>query len=366
MQIHEANLKDKKRWNSFIKTHNGSIFHYFEWKDIYELKNWKYIPLLIENDKSHIFGVLPIVKIGYLGYSKLISLPEGASGGFVLKKGITKDEQSQVVEMFLNYIGENYSKDCSTFSLRQNLENTDKSASVETEILDKNGFTPIFNEYTKLPCTHILNLKKDFESNIWYGLWKKDIRNHIRKANKNGVSVIEDKTLQYKDDYYKMLSETYKRLGSEPLSLEEFNKRLILFNKNSKVFVAFFKNKPIGFMLCNYANSTCYASKMGYYDLARRNHVNNLLMYQTIKYACENDYKFFEFGLTFAPSSEAWKNQFMGIKEPLRIYEKRYSIIRYIPEMVIPRVMWMSKNKKYLFKNWYKILNKKFKNHRDN
>ena len=112
--------------------------------------------------------------------------------------------------------------------------------------------------------------------------------------------------------------------------------------------MALLNEKPISFIVCNYTPTTCYASKMGYYISARKNHANNLIMCEAIKNACENGYQFFEFGLTFTSSHEAWKNQFMAKKVPLRIYEKRYSIIRTFSEKVIPRIMWMSKNKLYL------------------
>jgi len=351
MPVREATLNDKEKWNDFVETEGGSIFHYFEWKNIYDVKNWHYIPLILENETSQIICILPLVKINGFLYSRFVSLPEGASGGFIFKKGLTKTKKSQAMNMILNYIEQKYSKGCSTFTLNENLTLMDVSKTEPTEILTNNGFNFQYNKDVRLPCTYLLKLTPSFEDDIWYGLWRKYLRNHIRKSQKKGVYVKEDTNLQYKDDFIRMLSTTYRRLNSPPLSKEEIILRFTTFKDKTKVWVAFLNDKPIASLLCYYMSSICYASKMVYNDSAREYYATVLLFHEAIRDACTNGYQFFEFGVTPTASLAYWKEQFMPIKIPMRIYEKRYSIVRTFFEKPTSLIKWAWNNKRYIWNN---------------
>lgn len=348
MIVREATLEDKEKWDSFVDNESGSFFHYFDWKYIYEIGGLQYIPLILENKASQIIGILPIVKEKSFLYSTLRSLPEGASGGFVLKNDLTDKEGSKALTMFLKYIDVNYSKGCSTFILKENLSLRGASKNEPTKTLVDNGFHLKDNSTAQLPCTYILELKQPFEDNIWKELWGRKNRKRIREAKKRGVSVIEDKNLQYMDDFINMLSDTFKQLGSIPLQREEVIKRLTTFKNKTKVFVAFLNGKPIASTLCYYTPSTVYWSKMPSYNLARKNNVNRLLLCEAIRDACKNGYQYFEFGTTGTPSLAAWKEHFKGIKVPMRIYEKRYSTLRTIIEKVPLLVKYAWNNKREL------------------
>ena len=363
MPVREATLNDKEKWNTFVETQGGSIFHYFEWKYIYEVKNWHYIPLLFEDTSAEIIGILPLVKIHDLLYSRLISLPEGASGGFVFKKGLTDTKKSQAITMFLHHINQNYSKGCSTFIIKENLSAQDAEKTTPTELFMTNGFTFRFDKDTKLPCTYLLELTPSFEEDIWNGLWGKYLRNHIRKSQKKGVQVREETNLDHTNDIITMFSKTYKRLHSSPLSPEEIRLRLTTFNDKTKVWVAFLNDKPIATLICYYLSSVCYGSKMVYDDSARDHYATILLNYEAIRDACANGYQFFEFGVTVAASGAHWKEQFIPLKIPMRIYEKRYSTLRTFFERT-PRVLkWAWHNKSYVWNNRrrliWKIIRKK-------
>ena len=348
MHIRVATLEDRKKWDSFVDSEGGSFFHYFDWKYIYEVRGYRYMPLLLENTASQIIGILPIVKKHGLLYSTISSLPEGASGGFVLRRDLTDMEKSQALMMLLRYVDTNYSKSCSTFTLKENLSLMDESRNEPTEVLIDTGFRLRYDSNTQLPCTYILELKQPFEENIWYGLWGKKTRRNIRHSNKCGVYVKEDKNLQYIDDFINMMTSTFNRKGSIPLQREEVVKRLTIFNK-TKLFVAFLNKKPIGAGLCYYTSSTCYWSKVPSYNLARENDVNRLIACEVIRDACKNGYQYFEFGTTFTPSLAAWKEHFKGTKVPMRIYEKKYSNLRTIIEKSSSSVSYVWNNKRKLF-----------------
>jgi len=349
MYIRVATLDDKEEWDSFVNSEGGSFFHYFDWKYIYEIRGYQYIPLLLENTASQIIGILPVVKKqqGSL-YSSLISLPEGASGGFVLKKDLTNIEKSQALTMLLRYVDTNYSKSCSTFTLKENLSLMHESKTELTEVLIDNGFRLRYDSDAQLPCTYILVLKQPFEENIWHDLWGKNTRRSIRHSNKRGVYVKEDKDLKYIDDFVNMMTSTFNRKGSIPLPREEVVKRLTIFNK-TKLFVAFLNKKAIGASLCYYTPSTCYGSKVPSYNIARGNDVTMLIACEVIRDACKDGYQYFEFGTTFTSSLAAWKEHFKGTKVPMMIYEKKYSNLRTIIEKMFSLVTYVWNNKRKLF-----------------
>ena len=359
MRIREATTNDKEKWNNFVETEDGTFFHYFEWKTIYEVNQWQYIPLILENDAQDIMGILPIVKIKLFFYSKLLSLPDGASGGFLFKRTLFEAEKNQGIQLFLQYIDHHHSKRCSAFYLKENLQLEDALRSQPTDMLVKNGFTFRFDEEIKLPCTYRLPLSASFENDIWDGLWGKYLRNHIRKSQKQGIIIREDTTGYYREDVITMLLSIYKKFDETPPSREELISRLTTFKDNTKVWIAFLDDGPIAALVCYYyRSSVCYASKMGYHAPARDNYTTVLLFSEAICDACENGYQFFEFGVTETPTLARWKEQFKPIKIPLRIYVMKYSLIRRFFEKTPSLIRWTVNNIPYIWHHRKRIFRK--------
>jgi len=357
VHIRIAALEDGEKWDAFVDTDGGSFFHYFDWKYIYETMGYQYIPILLENEASQIIGILPVVKKHGFLYSTLESLPEGASGGFILRNNLTDIEKSQALTILLRYVDVSYSKSCSAFTLKENLSLVDETKNYLTEVLISNKFRLNENE-SQLPCTYVLELKQPFKESIWYGLWSHNNRNHIRKAIKKGVVVISDEDFNYIDDFTDMLSYTFKRLGSTPLPKDEVIKRLTLFKNKTKLFVALLESKPIAAILCYYTPSTCYISKIPSYAGAYKYHANKLVQCLAIEDACKGGYNFVEFGTTGTLSLAAWKEHFKGTKVPIGIYEKKYSDVKTIIEKNSSSVTYVWNNKRYIWNNRRKLIGK--------
>lgn len=361
MNVRLAALHDKEKWDAFIDKENGSFFHYFDWKYIYEIMGLQYMPLILENESSEIIGILPIVMKRGNYYSFIASLPEGASGGFVLKKDLNFSEKNKAIIPLLEYVDQHFSSDCSTFNLKMNLLINDTNLMQLTEILIKNGFKYKYND-NQLPCTYILELKQPFENNIWGELWDHRLKNKIRKSQKMGVYVKEDKNLKYFDDFFTMFNSTNIRLGSPIVSKDEVSKRVTIFPHKTKLFVALLGEEPLAALLCYYQSSICYLSKLPSYEKARNYDVNTLLASEGIRDACENGYRYCEFGITLNPVQLRWKEQYKGIKIPLKIYEKKYSTIRSIFQRVPEIIKWISTKKRYHWNNPRELKQKVDKN----
>lgn len=363
MNVREAVLKDKEKWDSFVDIEDGSFYHYFNWKYIYESRGEQYIPLVLENESSEIIGILPIIKQKGKFYSSIDSQPDGSFGGFILKKDLSISEKSNAITLLLDHVDKNISNDCSSYNIKENLLLliNDKNLTQPAEILIKNGFQYKYNPDTQLPCTYILELKQPFENNIWNELWDHRLKNKIKKSRKMGVYILEDKNLKYFNDFFNMFTYTQLRLGAHTLSKDELLKRVTIFPNKTKLFIALLNEEPLAAILCYYQQSICYLSKLPSYEKAREYDTNTLLASEVIQNACESGYRYCDLGMTLHPAQTRWKEQFKGIKIPLKIYEKKYSTIRTMIEKISPDIQWFWNNKQYLWKNPRILINKVIK-----
>jgi hypothetical protein len=349
MRVREATIEDRARWDSFVDAEDGSFFHYFDWKYVYEARGNQFIPLLAETDQSQLIGILPVAKEKRLFYSTLDSLPEGASGGCLIKRGLSDEEGLQATSALLQYLDTDYSRGCSTFTLNEDLTLAAKECEDPTAALTGNGFRFIFDKSTGLPCTHVLELKQPFEENIWKG-WSRMLRRGVNKAEENGVVVIQDRELKYAEDFIDMLYENYRRHRTKPPTRDEIMVRLNVFRDRSKLFVALLDGRPIVTLLCHYAHSTCYMAKVGSYE-KDTDDANKLCYKVAIEDACNAGYRFVEFGITATPGLAFFKERFKGTRVPMRIYEKSYSIWGTLLEKAPVLVSNAWHDRSYIWKN---------------
>lgn len=354
MKIREATLEDRAVWDSFVDNEGGSFSHYFDWKHVYEVGGKQFIPLLIETAPSQLVGILPIVKEKRTLYSILSSLPEGASGGFVLKRDLSDMERHEATSALLKYVDKNYSRGCSTFNLKENLTPVGKPSEEPTTALIDNGFHFRYDRAPCLPCTHVLELKQPFEESIWKGLWPSKFRQALNKVERSGVVVIQDRELNYADDFMDMLFENYRRHRTRPPRKDEIMARLSVFRERSQLFVALLDGQPIVALLCHYTPSTCYLAKVGSYAKDTDN-ANRLCWKVAIENACNANYRFAEFGITTTSSLAFFKERFQGTRVPIRDYEKRYSIPRTLMEKVPILIKNAWHDKRYIWNNRRKL-----------
>ena len=347
MIVREATLKDKLAWDSFVDDEDGGFFHYFDWKHVYEARGDQFIPLLIETAPSRIVGILPVVKERKLFYSILRSLPEGASGGCLLERGLSDEARSEATSALLEYLDANYSRGCSTFILHENLTLVGKQSEDPTPALVNRGFRFRFDKSTCLPCTHVLELKQPFEENIWKK-WSPNFKRALKKLVNDGIVVVQDPELKYSEVFTNMLIENCRRHRSKPPERDEIMVRLDVFRDRSKLFVALRDGRPIVSLLCHYTPSTCYLAKSGSYEKDTDN-ANRLCWKEAIEDACNTGYRSVECGITATSSLAFFKDRFKGTRVPIRIYEKSYSIPRTVIQKapVIVNNAW--RDKRYIW-----------------
>ncbi|UCB43622.1 MAG: GNAT family N-acetyltransferase [Dehalococcoidales bacterium] len=347
MRIREATAEDRAAWNTFVDTEGGDFIHYYDWKQTYETRGDQFIPLLAENAKSELIGILPIVKEKRFLSSILHS--DIKTGGFLLKSDLSEMERCEAISAFLEYVEAYYSKGCSRFTLKENLPSAGKLSEEPTTILTDNGFRFRYDALTHLPCTFILELKQPFEENIWKGLWSHNLRKKLNKAGRKGVVTIQDPELGYTDIFIDMVNENYKRHRSIPPTRDEIKVTLNTFRDKVKLFITLLDNKPIMTFLSYYHASTCFLAEIGSYSKDIED--MNILCYMTaIEDACNAGYRFVDFSYTATSGLAFFKGQFKGTRVPFRIYEKRYSVPRTLIELgpVVIKKAWQDKT--YIWK----------------
>ena len=168
----------------------------------------------------------------------------------------------------------------------------------------------VFNE----KVTYHLQLEKS--SDDQFAVFNKKLRSQIRKATKNGITVIPG-TLE--DFYMVYIENMHYKHGSPHLSQELFNNLLHLYSSGEvKIFTAKFNDKVVG---------SCFM--IGFHDFIevcwaatslKYNHLSpNMLLYWTvISYAVDHKYKIFSFGRSTRDSGpQRFKKQWGAVEIPL-------------------------------------------------
>jgi hypothetical protein len=357
MKIREATTADKAAWDAFVDSQEGHAHLYFDWKLVIETKRDVCFNILVEKEPSQIIGIFPVRKINRRFYSSLTSWI--GSEGPLLKKALSKEEKYLATKMLLHYLDDKCTKRCSNSRLMQELPlGMELEDNPNQPILDA-GYQVKYDKDTKLPCSFILELTPPFEKNIWMGLWSHKARKALRNVEKDGVTVIEDKELRFAETYVNMLAANYRRHGTPLIPREETLTELQVFKDKTKLFVAIKDNTPIVTLCCHYTPSTCYISQIGS-NTKGTDDINKYTFKVAIEDACNSGYRFVDFGETREPGLANMKERFHGTRVPILFYEKRYSFTRSAMELFPSFMKLVFSNKRYLWANRRKILDKIF------
>lgn len=270
MQIEILNSLDEKKWDQFVLNSTQSNYcHLLKWRDIIQ-QSYKYSPLcLVAKENDEIKGILPLILIkSKIFGNKIVSMPFLDSGGIVAKEPI-------VFKCFIDYLKKYLkSNQFNSFQLRQSKQ---EDLGVSSNLSD---------------VTFILKLNKNSDI-IWSKLDKKT-RNQIRKANSYNLELHTGH--QCLKDFYKLYQKSMKRLGTPTHSLGFFQNILQVFPEQTKIFMVKFKNKFIASAILFEFNHIL-ANPWAAADAKSRSlNANNFLYWEIIKYACQNNFKYFDFG----------------------------------------------------------------------
>ncbi|MBU0898229.1 MAG: peptidoglycan bridge formation glycyltransferase FemA/FemB family protein [Nanoarchaeota archaeon] len=276
MKVEILSKENENEWKNFVENHSESnLYHTVEWKNVIE-KTYKYKPFYIMakgNDKK-INGILPMFEVRSIFFGKrTVSLPYshsvGVLGGNVTVSGLVDFAKKIVDDRGLDYL---------EIKERPNIK--------------LNGL----KECPHYICSFLY--LKDSLDILWKNFDKSSVRWGIKKAEKNGVNVVEGKNIEDYKKFYKILLETRKHQGLPAYSFSLFENIYKNLGSNSKLYLAYKDDICIaGLVLLFYKKEVIYAyaaSKRRYLNLQP----NNLLLWNAIKWSKNNGFDVFDFGIT--------------------------------------------------------------------
>jgi CelD/BcsL family acetyltransferase involved in cellulose biosynthesis len=256
----------------------ATFFHSREWALVWQQYSKQAIqphPLLVEfSDGREAMVPLAVQKSGGGMVSNFISSPAGTYGGWLSTAELTMEHATLLAGHLQRMSGR------LTWRL--------------------NPFDPLLSGI-ELQCsqtdeTKAINLLDGFDA--VHKRWTKGHRSAAQKARKAGVAIREAAKRDEWDEYFKVYEDSLQRWGDSATSRyssELFHALHDLNSGNVRLWLACHEDSVIAGALCLYAkNHVVY-----WHGAALSQHFNlrpvNLLMYESIRDACERGYQWFDF-----------------------------------------------------------------------
>ncbi len=275
-----------KKYEEFIKKEDLCDFQQSEeWAKVKEF--WKNEIVIVEDENKNIIASMSILIRKLPIFGNIMYVPRGPIGQIyneeTLRKLTTKmKEVAKKYKAFVIIIEPNVKKENKEFaSLVKKLgyKINSKAIKFEQEIQARHNFR--------------LNLENKTEDEIFKNFASKT-RYNVRLATKKGV-IVEEKNEAGIDEFYKLMKETGQRDNFRTRPKEYFKKILKEFPYQTKIYIAYYENKPISAIM-----PIIYGNKMWYlYGASSNKHRNlmstYLLQWEMIKLAIKNNCKVYDF-----------------------------------------------------------------------
>jgi len=270
--------EDENLVDAYAASHKDAlIYHTTQWKRVIE-KTYGYKPaylLALENDRVH--GLLPLFIVrGLWGKKRLVSLPYSH-----MVQPICEDET--VLAIILSRAEEIAKKlNAEYIQLKCELKEPGPKWEQASFCFDSR-----------------LGLGKDIDA--IFKKFKSNTRRNIKKAQKSELSIHIGRRPKDFEAFYDLIVETRKRQGAPPYSKAFF---LQLYEhldpKQMQLYLASYKNRPIaGIIMLYHGLNAIYAYGASVSDRTLlQMRPNDLLFWNVIKDAWQNDYQCFDFGIT--------------------------------------------------------------------
>jgi len=269
----------KEMWNNFVDGNRySSIFQRYEMADVYnKTRNMSGIRLAASNEEGKILACM-VVKIEYKRFLKQMT-----STSIIENAPLYEDsEQGRKAAEFL--------VDCNDKYIKKKVLYTNVK-------INKNGFLEMLYEsegYNKTECLNF-EIKLNHDANAVFRLIHKSRRKNIKRAGKRGVKVIEAAKPLLKD-FYRLLKETYGKVGVDIPDISLFNATFDLMPNNIKLFFAKYQDKLIAGRLILLYRKEIFDWYAGASSEYLNLFPNDTLVWHVLEYGCRSSYELFNFG----------------------------------------------------------------------
>jgi len=263
-------------WRSYVERHpEGLVYHLPQWKETLE-QSFGHRPfyLFARDDEGRFLGTLPLFQVkSPLTGNRLVSLPFSYVCGPIADSESVKAQLVSRAQELCHELG------CHYLEIRAM-----RRLSVDMKV----------SEYFS---TYILELSND-PSAVWKKLERRSARWPIGKAERDGVTVRVDNSIEGIKMFNKLNQRTKRNLGvpAHPLVfLENIGTKLA---GHFRVYLAEVSGKAIAGILCLSLRDRVIDAYAASDERYLSCHANDLLVWRAIEDCCKNGYCRFDFGKT--------------------------------------------------------------------
>jgi len=273
----------KEKWDKFVlNSNNGTMFHLQRFLDYHAPGKFKFDHLMFL-EKGELVAVLPgSIRNG------IFESPIGASYGSIVTSDIKFSEAMNIVSHLLEY------------GKKIGLKGFDLTAApmVYEKYPNQNLDYAMLWQGFKYSIHYISSaIKLDSNRDI-ISRFSPTIRRNVRRSLENPYIRVEIND-RY-DEFYPILVENKARHGVKPThNLEELYRIKELLPDNIKLFMVYYKDKPIGGSCMFFVNKACALCfyNMLYYEYQHLKPIQRV-MYEVVKYATEKGYAYVDIGVS--------------------------------------------------------------------
>jgi FemAB-related protein (PEP-CTERM system-associated) len=290
------NNQSHNKWDNYVRRHPASnIYHLAGWKRVIENAYGHQAYYLAAYAENKIVGILPMIHLNHLLFgNSLISIPYFDMGGILAdNEQVEKELINQTVKLAKKLKADN-------IELRHTCKpKTEINGSLKTNKVQM-----------------ILELPES--SDILMKSFKSKLRSQIKRPIKEGLQAkVGGKELI--EDFYKVFLINMRDLGSPVHSKLLLKKVLEQFTENTRIILVHKNNEPYAASIVSGFKNTLenpWASSLRQYS---RLSPNMLLYWTMLEYACNNKYKYFDFGRSI-PDEGTYKFKKQWGAEPKLLY----------------------------------------------
>lgn len=322
--IDDISSINRKEWNAFISEHpKGSIFQTPEMYDCYYAFKGQNPSAIFALSNGKIVGVLVAVEMHEDGFIKKFF----STRSIILSGPIVKNDDQTILSFLLQHYKKNIHPSVIYTQIRNQFDQLKNC-----DIFRQNGF--------KFESHLNYLVKTDDENAIWSRIGKGRVK-QIKKAIKKGLTVkaykaseIDGKLLSSSFD---VIQDVYNRanlpLASFSLIEEAWHKQIIV------LFVV--KTEDGKIVGCRFALSykaMLYGWYAGSYTQYYNLFPNDLLIWETLRWACNNGYKYFDYGGAGSPNKAYGVRDFKSQIGGDLVNFGRYEFVHHKMRMLIAKL----------------------------
>lgn len=281
-------------WNRFVASSpRASFYHRAEWRGVNERCFGHRTCYLAAIESQQVIGVFPLIRLKSLLFGNIAcSLPfvnygGPAASGVAVEEALLAAAEAAANEWRVDYL----------------------------EIRSRHQLPARYpSSAHKVSMT--IDLEADSER-LWAG-FKTGQRQEIRRAYKNGFAA-QFGGAELLDDFYAVLSESWRDLGTPIYSRDYLAGVLHAFPDSTRVCVIYASDRtPAAGALIGHHNDTVEGMWLGMRDRFRKQLVGYVLYWELVKDACQSGYRHFHLGRsTYDSGGEQFKKKWNAHSTPL-------------------------------------------------